>query len=222
VSEHEFEPVRGLPGFLPPGERLLWQGSPDWLVLARRALHVRKVALYFALLALWHVVEVSLGGASLAVALRGALWLVVLGAGAIGVLALLGYALARSTVYTITSSRLVLRFGFALPISINLPFSQLDTAGIVRHADGTADIPVSLAAGQRVSYLMTWPHVRPWRFFRVQPTLRCLRDGEQAATLLADALTASDASAAKVAPVRRPTREPLQTGTARPATPAAA
>jgi hypothetical protein len=197
---------------LPAGERILWQGLPDWRALARRALHVRKVAIYFGVLAAWHVAETSVGGATLAESVRGALWLVVLGAAAIGVLSLLAYALARSTVYTITSSRIVLRFGFALPMSMNLPLKLIDTAGIVRHADGTADLPVTLVAGQRVSYAMTWPHVRPWHMFRVQPTLRCVRDGERAAALLADALTASDAAAAKVT-VLRPTREPVATGT---------
>jgi hypothetical protein len=40
----------GLPGALPEGETIQWQGSPDWRSLARHAFHVRKVAVYFALL----------------------------------------------------------------------------------------------------------------------------------------------------------------------------
>ena len=51
-DDFEFEPVRGLPAMLPPGERLLWQGNPAWRSLAIRAYHVRKVALYFAVLVL--------------------------------------------------------------------------------------------------------------------------------------------------------------------------
>jgi hypothetical protein len=221
MSEHDYEPVRGLPERLPPGERILWQGSPAWQPLARRALHVHKVALYFAVLAAWHVVEVSRAGTPLPEAVRGGLWLLVLGAGAIGVLAVLAWALARSTIYTITTSRMVLRFGVALPMSVNLPFKVIDTAGIVRHADGTSDVPVMLGAGQRVSYFMTWPHVRPWRFFNAQPTLRALPDGERVAALLAEALSANDPSAATVAPLR-PAREAQASSGARPVAPAAA
>ena len=41
----------GLPGPLPDGETLLWRGAPDWRVLARDTLHVRAMAVYFALIA---------------------------------------------------------------------------------------------------------------------------------------------------------------------------
>ena len=37
VPEHEFEPVHGLPEKLPAGEKILWQGSPDWKTLANEA-----------------------------------------------------------------------------------------------------------------------------------------------------------------------------------------
>jgi hypothetical protein len=205
MNEHEFEPTPGLPERLPEGERMLWQGSPSWRSLAVQAMHVRKVGVYFALLAAWDVFDKMQGGAGWLAALRGATWLLVLGATGIGVLALLAWALARSTVYTITSQRLVLRFGVALPIAMNLPFRLVQSAGIVRHRDGTADLPLLLVDGERVGYLVTWPHVRPWHFFRVQPTLRALPDGEHAATILAGALRASDpnAGAAIAAPAPR-------------------
>ena len=53
VHEHEFEPQHGLPERLPAGEHLLWQGTPDWRVIARRVFHVNKVAAYFALMLGW-------------------------------------------------------------------------------------------------------------------------------------------------------------------------
>ena len=39
TGEHDDEPQNGLPEALPAGERLLWQGSPDWRVLARHGFH---------------------------------------------------------------------------------------------------------------------------------------------------------------------------------------
>ena len=35
---------------LPEGERVLWQGAPSWRGVARRTLHTRKIAGYFAAL----------------------------------------------------------------------------------------------------------------------------------------------------------------------------
>jgi hypothetical protein len=216
--EHEHEPVPGLPEELPAGERMLWQGAPSWRALARRALHVRKVAAYFVLLAGWHVVEVMSDGTGLIEAVRGATWLVVLGAAAIGVLMALAWALARSTLYTVTSRRVVMRFGVALPMSVNLPLKLVEAVDLRRHDDGTADLPLTLQPGSRVGYLLTWPHVQPWHLFRVRPMLRGLADGEVAAKAIMTALGVQEAVPA--AATTRPARE---TGvTPRPATAATA
>jgi hypothetical protein len=50
THEHEWEVAPGLPSALPPGERVVWQGPPDWRSLAVHAFHVRKIAVYFALM----------------------------------------------------------------------------------------------------------------------------------------------------------------------------
>ena len=50
THEHEWEAAPGLPSTLPAGERIVWQGSPDWKQLAVHAFHVRKIAVYFALM----------------------------------------------------------------------------------------------------------------------------------------------------------------------------
>lgn len=206
AHEHEGEPVPGLPGELPAGERLLWQGSPSWRALALRALHVRKVGIYFLLLAAWHVIDVSRDGVALFAATTGALWLVVLGAAAIGVLAVLAAALARSTVYTVTTSRVVVRFGVALPMSVNLPLRLIESADIARHRDGTGDLRLTLVHGQRVGYLINWPHVAPWHYFRVRPMLRGVAAVEAAASALCGALAATQQVAAP-ASLQRPSRE---------------
>ena len=84
--EHEFEAAHGLPEPLPPGEKLLWQGAPDWRTLAREALHVRKVAAYFGVLVIWRAAEVLAGGGDAVQALGSSGWLVPLAALAIGLL----------------------------------------------------------------------------------------------------------------------------------------
>ncbi|NCV86392.1 MAG: hypothetical protein EBW14_11085 [Oxalobacteraceae bacterium] len=54
--EHELEAAPGLPEPLPAGERVLWQGSPNWKQLALEAFHVKQVAVYFVFMLLLQAV----------------------------------------------------------------------------------------------------------------------------------------------------------------------
>lgn len=190
MNEYESEPVRGLPEVLPEGERMVWQGAPDWRRLALRAFHVRKVALYFTLLTAIHAAVQLNEGASPLLALKGAAWLALLGMAAVSVLGVLGWLYARTTVYTVTSERLVLRFGVAIPMMINLPWEKVDAADLKRYPDGTGDIVLTLHKGERISYWLLWPHAKPWRFSPVMPTLRCLADADRVAARLGRVLGA--------------------------------
>ena len=55
--EHEFEAALGLPEDLPVNEFIVWQGRPEWRQLAIEAFHVRKIAMYFAIMVLWQWVS---------------------------------------------------------------------------------------------------------------------------------------------------------------------
>mgnify|MGYP006304994857 CR=1 FL=1 len=189
MSEFAFEPVHGLPENLPPGEALRWQGAPHWRVLARRAFHARTVAFYFGLLILIQFAYLLLGGgAGLKEAVLAAFWLFLLGGLAVGILVLLAWLYSRSTVYSITDRRLVIRFGVALPMAVNIPFKIVESAGLRTYPDGSGDIPLVLGSGQKVSYLIMWPNVRPWRFNNAQPMLRAIPDAKNVAEILAEAL----------------------------------
>jgi hypothetical protein len=177
---YEYEPIRGLPGELPKGERILWQGAPDWKRLALTAFHVRGVAAYFALIGLWAVIAGASATGLLATAAAA-------GAG-IGVLCLLSWLSARSTVYTLTNRRIVMRIGIALPTCINIPLKIVGTAGFKLHADGTADMPLELTGPTRLGWMMLWPHARPWKLSTPQPMLRAVPEGERIASLVARAL----------------------------------
>jgi len=193
VSHDDFnlEPVHGLPAALPPGEALRWQGTPCWRSLAVRALHVRKVGVYFAVLAAWSAISASSDGAPLAAALLAAGTQLALGAAAIAMLAGIAWLAARATVYTITSERVVIRFGIALPMTVNLPFNAIESVLLRQHADGTGDVPLVLLPKQKVNYLLMWPHVRPWQYRHVQPMIRCVADAGRAAEALAHGMRAS-------------------------------
>jgi hypothetical protein len=196
VNEYEREPIPGLPEVPPAGERILWQGAPDWGSLARHGFHARKVAVYFALILAWLLGSRLWAGESLAQAMILGAWLLVLALLAIGLLLLLAWANSRATLYTLTNRRVAIRFGVAVSMTINIPYRQILAADLRRYGDGTGDIPLSLAGRPRVSYLVLWPFVRPWRFGKVQPMLRSVPTAERVAGILAEAMrAASDGSA---------------------------
>ncbi|MET0313776.1 MAG: PH domain-containing protein, partial [Hansschlegelia sp.] len=93
---------RGLPGPLPAGERILWQGSPDWRALALRAFHGREVAAWFAALAAWRFWSAWSDGASFVIASKSALTILPVALAGLGLLALLAWGAARCAVYTVT------------------------------------------------------------------------------------------------------------------------
>jgi hypothetical protein len=193
--EYDYEPIPGLPGHLPPGEVLLWQGSPAWWPLARRALRVLPVGIYFAVLAVWQGGSALASQADWRAVVHAAGIPLLLGAGVVGLLALIGWAAARATVYSITSHRVVIRHGIALPMSLNLPFKQIESASLCMRRDGSGDVALVLRKSQRVGYLLSWPHVRPGHYIQPQPTLRGLADAGRAAQVLAAALMESNRSA---------------------------
>jgi hypothetical protein len=189
--EHEFEPVRGLPEVLPAGEQMLWQGSPDWRALARRAFHVRKLVVYFSVLVLLRVAVVASGPATAGGMLVSALWMVLLGATAVGLMTLMAWLSARAAVYTVTDKRVVMRIGIVLTLTFNIPFKRIEAAGLHLDADGTGDLPLTLSGSDRIAWLNLWPHARAWRLVRPEPMLRCVPQAAGVARLLAQAWSRS-------------------------------
>ncbi len=115
-----------LPADVPEGEQILWHGRPQWVSLARRAYRADFIAAYFVALTVWSVWSAAELGWS-AAALAGVKTLG-LGAAALAIIAGLAFLSARTTLYVVTSRRLVLKVGIALPIFINVPFKDIGSA----------------------------------------------------------------------------------------------
>lgn len=189
AREHEFEAQYGLPERLPAGERILWQGAPRWALMARQVFHAEKATLYFAVMLAWRFASSLSDGATPAEAVASLTWLVPLFALAIGALLLLGWLSARSTVYTLTNRRVVMRIGIVLTVTYNLPLRCIESADLRPGSHGRGDISLALEPATRIAWLHLWPHVRPWRVARTQPMLRALNDAGEVAALLRQAWT---------------------------------
>jgi hypothetical protein len=106
----------------------------------------------------------------------------------------------------------LVRQGIAVPLTLNLPFGHIEGAGLCLFRDGTGDIALTIGRAQRIAFLINWPHLKPGRFTRPEPSFRALDDAREAARILCGAL------ASESLPGEAPNREsPAPVLTPRPA-----
>lgn len=191
MSHDDFaiEPVEGLPERPPEGEQILWQGRPNWWALAKESLNLYWVAGYFMLLAAWRFMTV-IDQVTFGKAIWASLPFLIMGGVVCALLVVIAIVQARATMYTITNRRVAMRIGAALTVTLNLPFTQIKNADLDLRKSGTGTIALDLLGDTRLSYLVCWPHVRPWVMRHTQPALRCIPDARHVAGLLAEAAEA--------------------------------
>ncbi len=189
--EHEMEPQYGLPERLPAEEQLLWQGSPDFKAVALRIFHVRKAAIYFAVLMALRAGLPLADGGSLTEALVSLAWPLPLALTALASLLALAWMTAKTAVYTLTDKRIVMRIGIVLTLTFNIPLRSIRSASVRQAEQGRGDIVIELSGPDHIAFLHLWPHVRPWRLARPEPMLRLIDDAAGVAALLSQAWAAS-------------------------------
>ena len=182
--------MRPLSAKLPDGERMLWQGKPSAVAFLKQIFHVNLIVAYIGLLLGWCLITGAQSG-HLGDAAFAALRFAGLSAVALALFAMLSWCLSWSTTYTITSARVVMEYGFALPKCVSIPFASVDGASLRQAGSASGDLVLDLRQGEKVSYLLMWPHVRPGSLMRAQPMLRALADVHSPATILSRALAAS-------------------------------
>lgn len=184
-DDFQIEPVRGLPETPPEGEKILWQGAPNWWALARESLNLNWVAGYFLVIAAWR--GLVLGDEhGLVVGLWTTVPYLTMGLVTCLILMLMAWVFAVTTVYTITNRRVAMRIGAALTVTLNIPFTMIRSADLAQRKDGTGSIVLDMLGETRLSYLVCWPHVRPWRVSRTQPSLRAIPNVQAVAKLLGE------------------------------------
>ena len=185
MTEYEDEPVEGLPDFLPEGETMVWQGRPTVAAMARRVFFIPHLALYFGLLIAGHTVYRLMEGVSAAQVMGTFVWQAGLAATVLVLLAWLARSYAASVMYTLTSERLVIRSGVALPMMVNIPIEQITAADMRVYRDGTGDIVLTPVADRKLHWVLLWPNVSAWYSRPIRPLLRGLAEPHRAADAFA-------------------------------------
>jgi hypothetical protein len=184
-DDYATEPDPAAPGQLPEGEKVLWQGAPDWRDLAWRVYHLREASAYFGLLMAWRGFSAWWETGLPAQAALAVTPLLIPAGLCAAIVVVIAWMSARTTLYTITDGRLVMKIGIALPTTFNLPFSAIGSADLRESGRGCGDIGVALSSDDKLAYLMLWPHARPWRLKKPEPMLRAVPDCAKVAALLA-------------------------------------
>jgi hypothetical protein len=155
------------------------------------------------------------GDGELGESATAASFFLVLGAIVCALLLIVGVMQAKSTVYTLTNRRVAMRIGAALTMTLNLPFRKIQSTPISgrpqeRHGHHRAGDDAGGPGEFRLSYVMTWPHVRPWRMKHPEPALRCIPDAAKVAKIFAEAAeTAVSQPVIEVVAKDGPTAQPV-------------
>jgi hypothetical protein len=184
----DLEAIPGLPHELPPGEKLLWQGRPEWRALARSTFKARWLAGYLGVFATLRLCDGLYHGEGAAAVQAFAIF-IGLSAVCLGIVALLAWGYARATLYSITSERVVMRIGVAIPLTVNLPFRRIGSADLKRDGE-VGDIVLQLATNDRIAWLHLWPHAQTRHVSKPRPTLLSLPRSQEVAALLGHAVEA--------------------------------
>lgn len=160
-----------------PDEKVLWKGRPNLGLLARSAFHTRTLGLYMAAL-----IIVALASGRNDAAIVSA----VLGTALLTILYTLAWLSARSTLYILTDTRMIMRIGMAIETRINIPLKQVTAAHFRPRINGHGDIAFELAGDRILGAVLLWPHMRPWHYARPQPMLRAVPDAAALAQKIAE------------------------------------
>ena len=185
--EYEYEAQLGLPSTLPKDEKILWQGSPDLWAVAKNIFFIRVVIFYFSGLILLGFFEGYQEDQSSKQMLVAFIVMLAMSLIAIGLLAFLALCTARTTVYTITNRRVVMRIGVVLTKTFNLPLSKIEAADIVKQKNLNGNIAIKVESSTKIAFFHLWPHVRSWRLQHPEPMLVGLKNVDEVSYILTQA-----------------------------------
>ena len=158
---------------IPPDEKILWSGRPNWRGLAYQAFGLKYLILYF------------IGGAFYALSKMDRIFSLDIflvffypyflsGIVAGLVLSVIAYFQAINTSYVLTEKRVIIRSGAALIFLLNAPFKKISSIDKQPLRNGYVNISFTTISRKRIPYLSCWPSVKPWSVLNPKPAFRCI------------------------------------------------
>lgn len=189
---------------LAPDEAIVWQGHPSWRLMARDVFHLRLLVAYVAFLVCLDAYQAWTKAIPLGKAMHDSVPLAVIIVALLANVAGIAWLTARNTRYTITTHRMILAYGIALPATLAIPHARIKKIELALGAKHHGDIALGLGSGDHMPYLKLWPHARPWCLAHPQPMLRCVPQAAVVAGLAtrAIAMAAQDRIAPLIAPAQ--------------------
>ena len=174
---------------LPEGECIVWEGRPEARAIATRAMFFNYIIIYLLGIAALRTGYLIAGDTSISTWSGLLAWQCLASLFVVAIICFLARTYSRTTTYTLTSRRLIIRTGAAIPIHVNLPLERLQSADLREFSDGTGDIALKVSSGDRLYWLLLWPNVRSWWIRPLQPLLRGLNEPHVAAAALASVMS---------------------------------
>ncbi len=173
----------GLPEKLPVDEKIIWQGSPEYVPLLNRVFLFKHIAIYLLLLVIFSFIlgQNDYGSTkALGILIENTLISLI----CLGLFMLLGQLSCSTTVYTVTNKRIVMKIGIVLDLSLNIPFNKIESADLKISSDGTGDISFALDPSVKIAYPHLWPHCRAFHFSNPKPTIKCISNPENISLII--------------------------------------
>ncbi|OUW05395.1 MAG: hypothetical protein CBD16_01045 [Betaproteobacteria bacterium TMED156] len=186
--EDGFEPQFGLPEPLPDGEELLWQCSPSFKSLIKKVFLFRLILAYFVIMlasSFYFNFQTS-GFENALIGFVGSFFLSVF---CLLSVAFLAYLSSKTTVYSITNKRIVMRIGIVLTLTFNIPYKEIDAADLKLYSDSTGDISFRIKPSTKIAFIHLWPHCRFKSFSHPEPALRCIEQAKVVSEIVCGAWT---------------------------------
>lgn len=177
-----------------PDERMIWRGAPAWRSVAKHVFRVPLVAAYFVVLTLVDMAITRFYEGPGWPVVHSAVPTVISGVGCVMILLALSWAVERTTNYVLTTERIVMQFGIALPATLSIPLHKVAASSARVRRDHTGDIALRLKEEGKLSVAKLWPHVRPWSLWAPEPMLRDIPRAGEVAPLLCRVLAAGHAA----------------------------
>ena len=168
---------------IPPSEKILWIGKPDWKSLAYHAFFLKYLLIYLLLAAVY---SVSVYGKDIDLGLFFVSFTPYLLSGVLAgsVISFIAFLQSKNTVYVLTEKRIIIRSGIALIFLLNAPLKNIESIDRQFLRNGCGNISFSTTSKKRIPFLSCWPSVRPWSFISPKPAFRSVPEISELETII--------------------------------------